>query len=116
MNRIHEMSRHYAIAGLACLGIIATGCGDSSADTSSQAARQAQAVAVKVQEIRPRSFTETLRLSGTIKAADDITISAEEGGTIREWKVEKGTRVARGAVLALINDDIVKPSYDAALA
>jgi membrane fusion protein, multidrug efflux system len=105
-----------AFAGIAILGTLGAGCGDSNADTSARAARPVQAVTVKVREITPRPFTETLKLSGTIKAYDDITISAEEGGTIKEWKVEKGRRVSKGTVLALINDDIVKPGFDAALA
>ncbi|MGB6647897.1 MAG: efflux RND transporter periplasmic adaptor subunit, partial [Bacteroidota bacterium] len=38
----------------------------------------------------------------------------EEGGVLNEWKVSKGRRVKKGQVLALMNDDVLKPMYDAA--
>ncbi len=71
---------------------------------------------VQVQVLGTAPFRETLQLTGTIKAVEDITVSTEEGGVLKEWVVERGAAVEQGDVLAFINDDVLKPGYDAAFA
>jgi len=69
-----------------------------------------------VQVLGTAPFRETLQLTGTIKAVDDITVSTEEGGVLKEWQVVRGATVEAGQLIALINDDVLKPAYDAAFA
>ena len=71
---------------------------------------------VQVQVLGTAPFRETLQLTGTIKAVEDITVSTEEGGVLKEWVVERGATVEQGDVLAFINDDVLKPGYEAAIA
>jgi membrane fusion protein (multidrug efflux system) len=75
-----------------------------------------RSVSVQVQELQPRPFSETLQLSGAIKAYDDIMLSPEEGGIVKEWKYAKGAVVPKGATLVQLDDDVIKPSYEAAAA
>ncbi|MDL1893561.1 efflux RND transporter periplasmic adaptor subunit [Sphingobacteriales bacterium CHB3] len=115
MNTIRIFS--YGIVTIA-MWMLGAGCGDSNADTSeeSKVKNAASNVPVQVQELKPRPFSETLQLSGTIKAYDDISISPEEGGVVKEWKYAKGQFVPKDAVIVLLTDDVIKPAYDAALA
>ena len=94
------------------------GCGDSTADTSGKnnATNNTRSIPVQVQELKTRPFAETLNLSGTIRAYDDITLSPEEGGVVHEWKYAKGHFVPKDAIIVTLTDDVVKPAYDAALA
>jgi membrane fusion protein (multidrug efflux system) len=71
---------------------------------------------VQVQVLGTAPFKETLQLTGTIKAVEDITVSTEEGGVLKEWMVERGATVEQGDVIAFINDDVLKPAYEVASA
>ncbi|MBX2993000.1 MAG: efflux RND transporter periplasmic adaptor subunit [Bacteroidetes bacterium] len=115
MNTRRILFHGVLIAGM-CL--FAFGCGDSNADTSNEnkVRTTGSDVPVQVQELKPRLFSETLQLSGSIKAYDDIVISPEEGGVVKEWKYAKGQSVPKDAVIVLLTDDVIKPAYDAALA
>lgn len=98
-------------------GLALIGCGNTSADEAATRTDNAvRAVRVQVQELRPQPFIETLQLSGSIKACEDIVVAAEEGGTVKEWRFDKGARVRKGEIIVLLNDDVLKPSYESALA
>ncbi len=102
-------------ATLHCLALV--GCGNSSADeAATRTNNTARAVRVEVQEVQPRPFIETLQLSCSIKAFEDILVAPEEGGTVKEWKFEKGARIRKGETIVCLNDDVLKPSYESALA
>jgi membrane fusion protein (multidrug efflux system) len=67
-----------------------------------------------VETVQPTTFSETLQIAGVVKAYDDVLISSEEGGIIKEWMAEKGQGVKKGEVIAAIKDDVLRPSYLAA--
>jgi RND family efflux transporter MFP subunit len=69
---------------------------------------------VQVLVVGTTPFRETLHLTGTIRSVDDITLSTEEGGVLKEWLVPRGAAVEAGQVIALINDDMLRPAFDAA--
>jgi RND family efflux transporter MFP subunit len=94
-----------------------TACGNSDAKPSqNESSKQDQAVPVRVEIIQPRSFIDAIQVAGTVKAYEDVMISPEEGGIVKEWKAQKGHYVKKNEVLALLKDDILQPSYDAAAA
>jgi membrane fusion protein (multidrug efflux system) len=93
------------------------GCGDTSADEAARpTSSPVRAVQVQVQEVQPQPFIETLQLSCSIKAFEDIVVAPEEGGIVKEWKFEKGARVRKGEIIVQLNDDVLKPGYESALA
>lgn len=93
-------------------------CGKSGADEEAQndASRNHRVVNVRVDTLKAAPFSETISLTGTVKALEDVLLSPEEGGIVREWKVEKGQGVQAGTVLVLLGDDVVRPIYEGALA
>jgi membrane fusion protein (multidrug efflux system) len=98
-------------------GMFLIGCNGSNTkagqDTEIQEER---AVTVRVQEVHPAPFSEILTVAGIVKAYEDVMLSPEEGGIVKEWKVKKGARVAKGQVLAVLKDDVLQANYDAAAA
>jgi membrane fusion protein (multidrug efflux system) len=95
--------------------LLFTACGDSEAQPGTEQQKsQEQITSVKVRSVKTEPFAETLSLTGYVQALDDIIVSTEEGGVLKEWKVSKGRRVRKGQVLVLMNDDVLKPMYEAA--
>ncbi len=74
---------------------------------SSPGARE-NAVPVRVLEVRPGRFQETLELTGTLEPLEEVTVSSENGGLVRELGFEKGDRVEAGTILARVGDDLAE--------
>jgi len=98
---------------------LAASCGDSKADgpaSNAQSSPVERIIPVKVQSVAAVPFEVTLQLTGYIKSLEDVTISVEEGGVVRQWEAERGDVVRQGTVIALLNDDLLRPMYEAAKA
>jgi len=91
------------------------GCGGSPS-AKENSAPPVPAVNVEVREVRPSPFSETLQFTGIIKAEEDVLLAPEEGGALKAWRYRKGDAVPRGAVVAVLNDEVARASYEAALA
>ena len=106
----------FALTGAGLLSaLVVSSCGDSTASSQKTAPQPDQpAVTVRIEELHLKPFTETIQLTGVMKAVDDVLISPEEGGTVRRWHVEKGAHVAKNIVLVQLNDDVIRATYDAA--
>ena len=102
------------IAGLA-LSLLLASCGTSNADES-QEPGPTDAVTVRIKEVRPTPFADVIQVPGAIESYQDVQLSPEEGGVIREWVARKGQWVKKGDILCILNDDVIKATYDAALA
>ena len=89
----------------------AAASGDGMPDTSGM-----RIINVSVTEVTPSEFVDYVRLAGEVEALHDVTVSAEESGTIAEFVVEKGARVRRGQVLARIDDAVLRGQVDEARA
>lgn len=63
----------------------------------------ARVVNVSTRTIQPSEFTEYIRITGEAEAFYDIVVSAEEGGVITEFVVEKGDAVSEGQVIARVD-------------
>ncbi len=81
-----------------------------------KAAKKIQPVNVRVETVKAEQLEDILHVSGTLKAFEEASISPEEGGVVKEWKVTKGHRVAKGEVIVVLKDEVIKAGYDAALA
>lgn len=108
------------VAVLAAAGT-ASACGGAQADDGQSAASGAdttvsRVINVEVLELETGSFTDLIRLTGTVAASRDVTVSAEESGVIRELPVEKGTRVRSGQPIARIDDRVLRAQVEQARA
>lgn len=75
-----------------------------------------RAVNVEVERAEPRSFTDYVRVVGTVEADRDVMVAAEESGRIREVFVDKGARVREGQAIAKIDDAILAAQLEQAAA
>ncbi|MEX0602757.1 MAG: efflux RND transporter periplasmic adaptor subunit [Bacteroidota bacterium] len=102
---------------VAVLGFALSSCGQSNARPGTEETEVAiPAIPVQIQEIQPRPFADALQVTGIVKAVEDVRLSPEEGGVIKEWRVEKGETVRKGDILAVLSDDVLKAAYEAAAA
>jgi membrane fusion protein (multidrug efflux system) len=67
-----------------------------------------------VVEIAPGAITATVSATGTIKARDDVPISAEASGRVVEVVAQVGDRVSEGDVLARLDSELAELSQQQA--
>jgi membrane fusion protein (multidrug efflux system) len=92
------------------------GCGGAQAEDPNPENGYTRVINVEVQRVQPSTFTEVVRLTGTVQANQDVMISAEEGGVVREILVDKGSRVSAGDALFRLDDDLLLAQVDQARA
>ncbi len=93
------------IAGsiLAAAALVTGGCGPRGGPEGEQAVER---VPVRVVEITTGPVTATVAATGTIKARDDVPISAEAGGRVVEVVAQVGDSVSEGDVLVRLDDEL----------
>ena len=69
---------------------------------------------ITVQQIKPSTMIDGIKSVGTVKAFEDVMMSPEEGGIVKEWIKQKGTHVKKGDIVVTLNDEVIKASYEAA--
>jgi membrane fusion protein (multidrug efflux system) len=73
-----------------------------------------QPVNVRIEVIKPERLVDAIQVAGTVKAFEDVNISPEEGGVIKEWRAKKGQFVKKGNIIVILKDEVIKAGYDAA--
>jgi membrane fusion protein (multidrug efflux system) len=94
--------------------VLIGGCETPNSKANEDHERNTEPVLVRIVEAKSTPFAEILSVSGVVKAYENVMLSPEEGGVIREWKVKKGEWVKRGEIIALLNDDVLRAGYEAA--
>ena len=93
------------------------GCGGGAqAEGADEGTGYTRVINVQVSTVELESFTEVIRLTGTVQADRDVVISAEESGVIREIMVDKGNRVRAGQPLFRMDDKLLKAQVEQARA
>lgn len=99
---------------------VASGCSsDARARGSEEGGGEdefARVINVEVMPVEESSFTDVIQLTGTVAASRDVTIAAEESGTIRQLYAEKGDRVRAGQAIAKIDDRVLRAQVEQARA
>lgn len=106
-----RVERKIAGAGLLAVTLLAGGCsGDARADGGSaqEDAPFQRVVNVAVRTVELQPFRELIRVTGTVRADQDVTISAEESGVVRELLVPRGAIVREGAPIARIDARVLE--------
>ncbi|MCX6120862.1 MAG: efflux RND transporter periplasmic adaptor subunit [Ignavibacteriales bacterium] len=93
-----------------CTGLVFFSCKKVDENTS----LKIQPVDVKIEIIKPTRLVDAIQVAGTVKAFEDVNISPEEGGVIKEWIAQKGQHVKKGDLIVTLKDEVIKAGYDAA--
>lgn len=103
---------------LIAAGLLLTSCGQTDAKQGAASNNQQaeRAVTVRIEEVQLAPFADLLQVTGIVKAYEDVMLSPEEGGVVKEWLVRKGQAVKKGQALGILNDEVLRASYEAALA
>jgi membrane fusion protein, multidrug efflux system len=103
-----KFSQHI-LATVIIAGALASCSGEASqvepANNAKAAQEQVRVVNVESMIIEAEPFQDFLSVIGTVKASEDINLAAEGSGRIVEMKVRRGSRVAKGAPIAKIDDE-----------
>jgi RND family efflux transporter MFP subunit len=107
-----EMKRNWMRGGAALLVAASmAACGGAAQADGIEGEEGAGAfvrvINVEVTEVQPQNFVEEIRLTAVALANQDVQISAEESGVIREILVDKGARVSEGQALFRIDDAVL---------
>ncbi len=81
--------------------LLTAGC-SSTAETA-EAAKAPEPLAISTAAVESRSIDRYLRVTGSLMADAQAEVSAETAGRVIETPVERGTRVAQGALLVRIS-------------
>jgi RND family efflux transporter MFP subunit len=98
------MIRHARVSlltGAAVAALLSAAC--SGERTSAAAPPEPAAVAIRVADVESRSIDRFLRVTGSLAADEQAGVAAETSGRVIGTPVERGTRVAAGAVLIRIS-------------
>jgi RND family efflux transporter MFP subunit len=97
--------------------MIVTGLWSCSSDSSAeQAVSESKAIPVRTKMLKSKPFSEYLRITGTVKAKNRVNIVVEESGTLKGILKEKGSYVRQGEILAILENSIIKATFDDAAA
>jgi membrane fusion protein (multidrug efflux system) len=94
--------RRLVLAGITAIAISASaGCG--GAPSTVNAAPKPEPVAVATAAVESQPIDRYLRVTGSLLADEQAEVSAEAAGRVIETPVERGSRVAQGAILVRIS-------------
>ena len=82
--------------------LLAAGC-STTAQTAPDAGKTPEPLAISTTAVESRSIDRYLRVTGSLMADAQAEVSAETAGRVIETPVERGTRVAQGALLVRIS-------------
>ena len=97
------------MSALCCLALMMTGC-------KQQEVRELHPVKVKVMNVAPATFKGEQEFSGTVEESSGSTLSFPVAGTVQQIKVEAGQRVAKGELIAVLDEATLHNAYEAASA
>ena len=84
------------------LAAVSAGC-STAAETAGDPGKAPEAVEVAAAAVESRAIDRYLRVTGSLVADAQADVSAETAGRVIETPVERGTRVAEGALLVRIS-------------
>ncbi len=92
------------------------GCGGAEVEGSQEENGFTRVINVEVTTVETSAFSEVIRLTGTVRANQDVMVSAEESGVIREIMAEKGNPVREGQGMFRLDSDLLQAQVDQARA
>ena len=84
----------------------------SGLEAELDSARKIEYVNVKTLDVVPRRFEHFFEVTGNVEADQEVNVSPESSGKIMDILVREGQHVAKGAVLATLNTDMLNQSIE----
>ncbi len=81
-------------------------------ESDPELARQARKIPVRLESLKPTSFSHYVKVQGQIEANKNIIVSPKSAGTIQNIYVSEGQQVGRNKALAKIDDAILQRSIE----
>jgi len=112
-TKIFKQSKGISLLYMAAffMPVLMAGCGGGSAIEEVEYIR---IINVQVTEVMPEIFTSVIRITGSVEAFYDITISAEEGGVVEDILISKGSNVSKGQTIARLGSQMLQAQLDEA--
>lgn len=99
LKKIKSLSKNLIVLILIFTTLLLFGCRQKEEKTNPE-----KVVNVKVQPAEKKSLRPFVETIGTLNPNEEVITSAEVDGILREVRVDEGTMVSKGTVLAIIND------------
>jgi RND family efflux transporter MFP subunit len=100
------------------LALVSAACGSASSAASRPASKTAATAAVKVVRVSREPIARSVTVSGTLAAEEQVTVSFKVTGRVEELRVDLGSTVHKGDVLARLTPtdfDLRRRQAEAAL-
>ena len=96
-------AQRFVLAGITAIALAATAAGCGGDTSTVNAAPKPEPLAVSTAAVESRPIDRYLRVTGSLLADEQAEVSAEAAGRVIETPVERGSRVAQGAILVRIS-------------
>jgi RND family efflux transporter MFP subunit len=97
------VQRRYVLAAVTAAALSASVAACGSQNTLASAASKPEPLGIVIAAVERRPIDRYLRVTGSLLADEQAEVSAESAGRVVETPVERGARVAQGAVLVRIS-------------
>jgi RND family efflux transporter MFP subunit len=106
---------HLLIAGFAA-ALGAAACSGTEAETAGAGVETVRSIPVRTATVQTRDLVETLSLTGTLDPRAQVTVVPELSARLERVLHTEGDRVARGQLLAVLDDTDFRLAHDRAKA
>lgn len=116
MKRLKSAFILMAIAALSIQGCSKKEAAPPQGKAGAPQARESKALTVTTASVEGRTVERSIEAIGTLAGWDEVVISSEAAGTVREIKADLGDRVKKGQALALLDQREAKLAHEQARA
>ncbi len=74
--------------------------------------QEKEVVRIKTRELNSQLFEHFIEVTATVEADEDVDVSPESSGVIKEVLINEGQRVSKGQIMARLNTDVLERSID----
>jgi membrane fusion protein (multidrug efflux system) len=107
-THMRRMTGTWTRVASVAVGLALTGCGASTGGADEGSPEEfVRVINVETHTLSPQQFVEEIRLTSIAMANQDVLVSAEESGVIRELYFDRGSRVGQGDSIAKIDDRVL---------
>jgi len=108
---MNNLQRSFGLMLVLLSAVLLSSCGKSQPAANGN---KVQPIDVRIEILRPSRLVDGIEVAGAVKAIEDVNLSPEEGGVVKQWVVKKGQAVKKGDLVVVLKDEVMKASFNAA--